>query len=316
MALSVTDLATRFEQHKVTCALQCAGNRRHSMRTRIKEVHGVDWYDGALMNCVFEGPRVGDVLRAAGLEGETGGKGWHVQFASMGKTQEDEWYGGSVPLERVLDRQMDVILALKMNGRALPHRHGYPVRAIVPGVLGARSVKWLDRITVAEEESENFYQQRDYKVLPLQVTDMEVAKRFWAQTPSMLEMPVNACVAVPKAESTVMLPASGLVEVRGYAVPQGHYGPVVRVQVSGDEGLSWVDAEIDSGGEYASKWSWVLFKCKVRMSPGVGKAIYAKATDAGGNTQKEARSTWNVRGVGYNGFEAVVDLTVVESGRL
>lgn len=32
--------------------------------------------------------------------------------------------------------------------------HGYPLRVIVPGVIGARSVKWLDRIDIIEEESQ------------------------------------------------------------------------------------------------------------------------------------------------------------------
>lgn len=203
-----------------------------------------------------------------------------------------------------------------MNGKTLSPRHGYPVRTIVPGVLGARSVKWLDRVTVSEHESPCYYQQRDYKILPPQATDMQVAKQYWSRVPAMLEMPINACVATPKAESTIMLPPSGLVEVKGYAVPQGHFGPVVRVQVSGDDGRSWTDAELNHGGNDASKWSWVLWSTKIKMSPGKGRKIFAKATDAGGNTQEEARSAWNVRGVAYNGYEAVVDLQVIESSRL
>lgn len=203
-----------------------------------------------------------------------------------------------------------------MNGKPLPPRHGFPVRVVVPGVLGARSCKWLDRITVSAEESPCHYQQNDYKILPEVVTDMQIAKQFWSKTPAMLEMPVNACVATPKSESTITLSPAGLVEVKGYAVPQGHYGPVVRVEVSGDEGATWVDAQLDRGGEHASKWSWALFQASVRMTPGKNKKIYARATDAAGNTQEQARSTWNVRGVAYNGYEAVIDLTVVESSRL
>lgn len=198
-----------------------------------------------------------------------------------------------------------------MNGEALAPRHGFPVRAVVPGVLGARSVKWLDRITVSDKESPCFYQQRDYKVLPPHVPDMAAAEKFWGKLPCMLEMPVNACVAVPESGSTVLLPASGFVEVKGYAVPQGHQGPVIRVQVSGDEGTTWTDAELDDGGEDASKWSWVLWHARIQMNRGHGKKIFAKATDAGGNTQEAAQSTWNIRGVAYNGYEALVDLTVV-----
>ena len=33
-----------------------------------------------------------------------------------------------------------------MNGETLPRDHGYPIRAVVPGVVGARNVKWLNNI--------------------------------------------------------------------------------------------------------------------------------------------------------------------------
>lgn len=182
---------------------------------------------------------------------------------------------------------------------------------ICPGVLGARSVKWLDQITVSDKESPNFYQQRDYKILPPEATDMKKAEKFWSSLPAMLEMPINACVGVPETGAVIKLPPTGLVEVKGYAVPQGHYGPVIRVQVSADEGKTWVDAQLDHGGKLATKWSWVLWNAKVPMKKGKDQRIFARATDAGGHTQEQQRSTWNLRGVAYNGYEANVDLTVL-----
>lgn len=65
MKLSIHQLRDDFEQHTVVCALQCAGNRRHTMRTEIKEVEGIDWFDGAVMNCKWRGPRLRDVLMDA-----------------------------------------------------------------------------------------------------------------------------------------------------------------------------------------------------------------------------------------------------------
>lgn len=342
------------------------------MRTRVKEVQGVDWFDAAVMNCLWEGPRLRDVLLSVGLQMGQLSANRHVQFASYGsKVQEDDWYGGSIPLERAMDPEMDVILAVKvgldvvlnagnclcnasshishlwpvtkgpsvllsnlmsmklilgpissimykadqictqMNHEPLSSRHGFPVRSIVPGVLGARSVKWLDRITISDQESPCFYQRHDYKVLPPEAVDAESAEKYWASTPAMLDMPVNACVAYPTSGSTITLSdPTGIVHVRGYAVPSGSDGPVVRVQVSTDEGETWVDAVLNNGGELASKWSWVLWNADVKIEKGRERKIWAKATDKGGNTQKEEKSTWNLRGVGYNGYEAVYDLTV------
>lgn len=38
--------------------------------------------------------------------------------------------------------------------KVLKRDHGYPLRVIVPGVIAARSVKWLASIKVIEEESQ------------------------------------------------------------------------------------------------------------------------------------------------------------------
>ena len=43
--------------------------------------------------------------------------------------------------------------------RALPLDHGFPVRVVVPGVTGARSVKWLSRIIASRDESGSHWQQ-------------------------------------------------------------------------------------------------------------------------------------------------------------
>lgn len=64
---------------------------------------------------------------------------------------------------KALNPQNDVILAYEMNGEPIPRDHGFPVRAIVPGVVGARNVKWLGRIELSEVESDSHWQQNDYK---------------------------------------------------------------------------------------------------------------------------------------------------------
>ncbi|KAL3476441.1 Oxidoreductase, molybdopterin-binding domain-containing protein [Aspergillus californicus] len=313
LRLSVHQLAAEFPQHDVWCALECAGNRRHTMRTMLKEVEGIDWGDAAVMNCKWKGPSLRDILHRAGVQHAPG---LHVAFSSYQvQCQDDKWFGGSVDLERVLSDDTEVILALEMNDAPLQPNHGYPVRVVLPGIAGARWVKWLDKITVQDQESTNFYQQRDYKVLPEEAVDKSSAEPFWDQTPAMCEVSINSVVAVPEDDETVCLNDSGKLEVQGYAVPQGSSGPVVRVQVSADGGSSWVDAKLE-GSELDSsistrkkKWCWVLWKAEVEVEKGIGREVVSRAVDAGGNQQTE-HSQWNLRGVGYSGYGRAKNLTV------
>ena len=169
----------------------------------------------------------------------------HVAFACFQTpTQDDEFYGASIPLQRAMDPQSSILLALKMNDEPLPPNHGAPVRVVTPGIAGARSVKWLDRITVQMYESDSYYQQRDYKILPPEADCKEKAKEWWDKIGSLQDMPVNSVIGVPRSNSTVRRDDDGMIEVKGYALPGGSNGPVVKVEVSTDGGENWVDAEL------------------------------------------------------------------------
>lgn len=87
------------------------------MRTRLAEVQGIDWFDGAILNAEWEGPRLRDVLLRAGVPDDAGSwDGLHVQLACyQAKTQEDDWYGGSISLDRAMSEEMEVVLALKVS---------------------------------------------------------------------------------------------------------------------------------------------------------------------------------------------------------
>lgn len=54
------------------------------------------------------------------------------------------------------------ILADRIDGQALPRAQGFPVRLLVPGMYGYKSVKWLVAIHVSRTASPGFWEQRGY----------------------------------------------------------------------------------------------------------------------------------------------------------
>jgi sulfite oxidase len=288
------------------------------MRTKLKEVSGIDWFDGAVMNCKWTGPLLVDVLNKAGVS--VAQEKWqeaHVAFSCFQTpTQEDEFYGASIPLSRAMDADSSILLALQMNDKPLPPNHGAPVRIVTPGIAGARSVKWLDQITVQMTESKSHYQQHDYKILPPEADSKEKAEEWWDKVDALQDMPVNSVIGVPKSDSTVERRANGTIEVKGYALPSGSDGPIVKVEVSVDEGKSWIEAELVKAyeGEDAKdvelKWAWALWRADVKVEKGKNVRIVSRATDISRNSQQPT-CEWNLRGVAYNGYGEASGLEII-----
>ena len=91
------------------------------------------------------------------------------------------YYGTSVKLNWVLDSNRGIMLAHGMNGQPLKPDHGRPLRAVIPGQIGGRSVKWLTKLIVTKEPSDNWYHIYDNRVLPTMVSPEESAnnKDWW-----------------------------------------------------------------------------------------------------------------------------------------
>ncbi|GAB1201877.1 hypothetical protein APSETT445_000469 [Aspergillus pseudonomiae] len=75
-------------------------------------------------------------------------------------------YGTSIKLNWAMDPNRGIMLAHKMNGESLLPDHGRPLRAVVPGQIGGRSVKWLKRLILTDAPSDNWYHINDNRVLP------------------------------------------------------------------------------------------------------------------------------------------------------
>ncbi|KAK4197414.1 putative sulfite oxidase [Triangularia verruculosa] len=184
---TIGELKAKFPTHKVTAVLQCSGNRRNDMTRHAGKTNGLQWGVGAISNAEWEGVRLSDLLADAGLDttpAQPDTSSLHAQFTGA------EAYSASIPLPKALSPTGDVLLAFKMNGETLPRDHGFPLRAIVPGNVAARSVKWLNKIVISDEEATSQWQRRDYKSFG----PNEGPNPDWDKAPSIQEMPVTSAI--------------------------------------------------------------------------------------------------------------------------
>ncbi|XP_038998353.1 sulfite oxidase-like [Hibiscus syriacus] len=285
----------------VTAILQCAGNRRTAM-SKTRKVRGVGWDVSAIGNAVWGGAKLADVLELVGipkLTSSTRSGGKHVEFVSIDKCKEENGgpYKASIPLSQATNPEADVLLAYEMNGEPLNRDHGYPLRVIVPGVIGARSVKWLDSINIIAEECQGFFMQKDYKMFPPSVDWDNID---WSTRRPQMDFPVQSVICSLEDVQSIK---PGKITISGYAASGGGRG-IERVDVSIDGGKTWIEASrFQKTGipyildhESSDKWAWVLFKITVDIPRST--QIVAKAVDSGANVQPEnVQDIWNLRGI-------------------
>ena len=152
-------------------------------------------------------------------------------------------YGTSVKLNWVMDPNKGMILAHRMNGEILRPDHGKPLRVVIPGQIGGRSVKWLKRLIVTEQPSDNFYHIYDNRVLPTMVSPEEAAndKSWWTdERYAIYDLNPNSAIAYPAHGEELSISDSNpdaSFNVRGYAYSGGGKR-TTRVEISINKGQS------------------------------------------------------------------------------
>lgn len=289
LELSIQELTERFPKSSVTCTVSCAGIRRYEF-IKMKEMKGVPWQEGPIGNAVWSGVRLSDVLKAAGIKREAK----HVWFEGADEVIDGKAtfpFGGSVPMSKLLEEDENtpgVLLATHMNGEPLLADHGFPLRTIVPGYIGARSVKWLRKIVVSDKPSPNHFIADVYKMV-YSGSQVEID-----ETAPIYRYPVNAALCSAEQKD-------GKVNLRGYALPTGRKGcSISKVEVSADGGTSWMDATLD---EQVGDFCWRLWTATVAIvNPEADVCV--RATDSLGNTMPES-VPWNPKGYLYNAWHRV-----------
>jgi sulfite oxidase len=292
LILPLDQLQRDFASKTIVATLQCAGNRRNELAD-IAPIPGEHiWEATAISTAEWMGVPLRDVLWAAGVNEA----GKHVAFSGLDEEAKDGkrfHFGGSIPLDAALHE--DVLLAYAMNGQTLPPEHGFPLRVVVPGYIGARSVKWLSSITVQGQPSDNYYQAHAYKLFPPQVCPETVD---WSKGLMLGELPVNAVICDPLHGEAV---SARQVTVSGYATAGGTR-QIERVDVSLDNGETWIEANLS---EENAPGVWRFWEAQLELAAG-DHQITVRAWDSAANTQPEdVRKIWNFKGYLNNAWHKV-----------
>jgi sulfite oxidase len=289
---AVGSLAERFPLLDTVATLTCAGNRRQEFGP--PKISGVPWGAGAIGNARWQGIGLADLLRHCGVKEGAG----HVWFEGADRIQDkgaSYLFGGSIPLSRVFEGAWSaepVLLATHMNDQPLTPSHGAPLRSVVPGFIGARSVKWLTKLVVAAEPSPNHYVAHAYKVIA------DERPETIAAADPIYGWAVNSVICTPAGGAPR---PGGMVRAEGFALASG--GPGARpavVELSADGGQSWQPARVVSP---VKSGCWVLWVADVRV-PAESPGLLVRTSDSAGVSQPR-EMTWNAKGYQFNGWHGV-----------
>ncbi len=170
-------------------------------------------------------------------------------------------FTSGTPLQVVLDGP-DALLAVAMNGTALPVEHGFPARMVVPGLYGyVSATKW---------------------VTDIEVTTFAAATAYWAQRGWSQQAPI-------KTESRIDVPIGGATIAPGRT-------PVAGVAWAQHKGIAAVEVRVDSGPWHQARLAavpdidtWRQWVWEWQATPG-NHLIEARATDQTGYTQTSVQA--------------------------
>lgn len=239
--MTLRDLINDYEQVTYPITLVCAGNRRKEQNV-VRKTKGFSWGPAGLSTALWTGVSLGDLLSRVGLK--RGAR--YVCFEGADRLP-NGYYGTSVKLNWAMDPNRGMMVAYKMNGEVLHPDHGKPLRIIIPGQIGGRSVKWLKRIIVSSEPSDNWYHVYDNRVLPTMISPEASANlpETWKdERYAIYDLNTNSAICYPAHNESVSLTESQeTYKFRGYAYAGGGKR-VSRLEVTLNQGNTWTLANI------------------------------------------------------------------------
>jgi len=202
-------------------------------------------------NATWQGVRIADLIAEAKPRAEAD---------CVLSTSAQDGFTVTTPLAALTDGR-DALLAVKMNGEALPVEHGFPVRMVVPGLYGyVSATKW---------------------VVDMEITDFAQTTSFWSERGWSPQAPIKTASRIDTPRSFAQL-AAGKVAVAGVAWAQHRGIKAVQVQVDESE---WAEATLSSS---VSDDTWRQWVWEWDATPGQ-HTLRVRAVDGKGELQTGSR---------------------------
>jgi DMSO/TMAO reductase YedYZ molybdopterin-dependent catalytic subunit len=211
-----------------------------------------------ISTALWKGVRLSQLLEKAGIKPNVK----YVVFRCA------DGYDVGIPIEK---SQMEgTILAYDMNYAPLTPKHGFPVRAIVPGLYGMMNPKWLTEIELVDSVYKGYWQRLGWR------------NNAEDNTGSSILIPGQAPARqrFRKLDETEDTSYGDKVPIAGIAFA-GNRG-ISKVEVSTDGGTTWKTARIK---DPLSQYTWVLWTAGYVPPNKENYKIVVRATDKTGNTQ-------------------------------
>lgn len=260
----------RFPPVSRLCFIECSGNGFRGYRTgTMKRDATPAWIDGMVSTSEWTGVPLATLFDEVGVDRRRA-KWFLAEGMDAARMTR------SIPVEKAYE---DAIIAYAQNGEAIRPEQGYPVRLLLPGWEGNASVKWLQRLDLAERPF---------------MTREETSK----YTDPLANGRARMFSFVMDAKSIITFPAYPDVIAPGWLTVSGlawsGHGTVTRVEVSTDGGTTWADAELQAP---------VLSKCTTRFRhlwryEGGTARLMSRVTDETGYVQPTRAELLAARGAG------------------
>jgi DMSO/TMAO reductase YedYZ molybdopterin-dependent catalytic subunit len=203
---------------------------------------------GLISNAKWTGVQLSTLLNQAGIS----------PYAKYVIFRCGDGYSVGIPIELAL--LPNAILAYKMNDAILPDDHGFPLRAIVPGIYGMMNAKWITEIEVTDRVYLGYWQERGWS------NDARI------KTTSILDF--DSVNGTTRASVNEITPIGGV----AFAGDRG----ISKVEVSFDGGKTWNEATLK---QPTSPYSWVLWAYEWTPTKPGTVTIVTRAYDGKGQLQ-------------------------------